>query len=496
MNILSKLRRTVISEGNIYNVKDIFGDLIREEVFNPNIDNPEFYDVETKTLKLGNLCAKEINDNKTPDIQMGNSLYTTYCALAHLSNTIDRGLVNKFHYNIDKLYNFLRRDLKYDNRVKFHSLIKSILGYDDPVNTINIIVEFINETDSVDEIAIALDRFRKSETISESDIDEFLRYVKSAGHQEYEKSFYGEHFKKNSTKLILKYRTEKENKSILERIEDVLDGKYTTQKAINILYNNIVSNYSGDEMIKSDLECIKDVYDENGRVIIHKGDFLEVKKIDYAADSYLSEFMSMYKSSKLPDYAHETRFLKIYNQIIDGLFELFDKRGDIVNDVKRNFAGIIYDDRIFISKNDVELYWSNKGRTSCLKDHRLSLRYRITKNNLIGYVYEGGDVLKEKPIKLNLSNEKFLCPIIKSNPLTESINLEQVSKLLTEGRKEDARAKYPDVPESDFNYFVENDPSGNQKYLEWLLKYYFQVHFQLQFQQMTLTPYQTFQRFS
>ena len=62
----------------------------------------------------------------------------------------------------------------------------------------NIIVDFIEDTDSVDEIANALDRFRKSGEVSESDIEEFLRKVKSAGHQEYERSFYGEHFKKYS----------------------------------------------------------------------------------------------------------------------------------------------------------------------------------------------------------------------------------------------------------------------------------------------------------
>lgn len=462
-SLISYLRRNVITSNKINN-------LVKEEIHQPEIDNPEFYDIETKTLKLGILCARDIKTNKTPNIEMGGKLYTTYCALTQLSNTLDKNLVPKFQHNIDKVYNFLRRDLKYDNRVKFHSLMKSILEYDDPANTLNIIVNFIEDTDSVDEIAIALDSFRKTDDINENDIDKFLRYVKSAGHQEYEKSFYGEHFKKNSTKLVLKYKTEKENRSILGRIEDVIDGKYSVDKAVSILYQNIVDNYSAEEMIKSDLECIKTVYNDKGDEIIKNGDYLEVKKIDYAADSYLSEFMAMYKSSQLPDYAHENNFIKIYNQIIDGLFVKFNKRKDILEDVKRNFAGIIYDDKIFIKKDDIELYWSNKGRTSCLKDHRLSIRYRITKNNLTGYVYEGGDVLTEKPIQINLSSEEIFCPIIKSSKINESISINDLGNLLLEGRKEDARTKYPKFSDEVFDYYVENDPSGNQKYLDWLLK--------------------------
>ena len=469
--IYSKLRRNIVESGGVYKIKDLFGGVIKENQ-TTLLNDPEFYDISTKTLKLGNLCAKDIKSGTTPKINMGGQMYTTYCALSQLSNILEPSLVPKLHYNIDKIYSFLRRDLKYDNRVKFHGLMKTILEYDDPANTINIIVNFIEDTDSVDEIANALDMFRKSGEVSESDIEEFLRQVKSAGHKEYEKSFYGEHFKKYSTRVVLKYRTEEENKSILERVEDVVDGIYDVKKAVGILYQNIVSNYSSEEMIKSDLECIKDVYNEKGDVVIKAGNYLEVKKIDYAADSYLSEFMAMYKSSKLPDYAHEPKFINTYNQIIDGLFELFQKRKDILGDIQRSFAGIIYDDRIFIKNDDIELYWSNKGRSNCLKDHRLSIRYRIKNPVLLGYVYEGGDVLTPRPIKINLPTEKVFCEIIKPRELKESYNLEQISSLLLEGRKEDVIKKYGKDENDIFviNYFSRNDPSGNNKYLEWLTK--------------------------
>jgi len=42
--------------------------------------------------------------------------------------------------------------------------------------------------------------------------------------------------------------------------------------------------------------------------------------------------------------------------------------------------------------------------------------------------------------------------------------------LLIEGRVEDAKKKYPDVPDHVWDVFIQNDPSGNNKYLDWLGK--------------------------
>jgi len=46
------------------------------------------------------------------------------------------------------------------------------------------------------------------------------------------------------------------------------------------------------------------------------------------------------------------------------------------------------------------------------------------------------------------------------------------SHILNEGKKEDLKAKYSNVPEETFNYFADRDPSGTQKYLEWMPKQY------------------------
>ena len=168
MNIYSKLRRNIINEGEVYKIKNLFGSLIKENKNQATLlDDPEFYDISTKTLKLGSLCSKDIKLDTTPKINMGGQIYTTYCALSQLSKILEPSLVPKLHYNIDKIYSFLRRDLKYDNKRKFHSLMKTILEYDDPANTMNIIVNFIEGENNVDEIGVALDRFRKSKEVYE-----------------------------------------------------------------------------------------------------------------------------------------------------------------------------------------------------------------------------------------------------------------------------------------------------------------------------------------
>ena len=46
------------------------------------------------------------------------------------------------------------------------------------------------------------------------------------------------------------------------------------------------------------------------------------------------------------------------------------------------------------------------------------------------------------------------------------------SAVLTEGRKEEVMAKYPDVPKEVIEHFSQNDLSGNNKYLDWMVGAY------------------------
>jgi hypothetical protein len=471
MSIYSKLRRTIVSEGQVYKINDLFGGVLKEENIPPSIDNPEFYDVSTHTLKLGNLCKNETDKNVNGDIEWNNNKYTTYCALLQLSNTVPTGIKDKLHRNIDVIYDFLRRDLSLDNRRKFHSLIKVIFNYDNQANTIELIADYIKKTDSAEEIRKSLDLFRK-EDIQESDIENFLKRAKFTTYKEYENSFVGDHFNTKEYKLFLKYRSEHENRTMYTFIKDVIGGKMEISDAVAYLHQSILENYSADDMAKGDLVCKKPLYNSKGYIIIDSGDIVEVKKLDHAGDSYLSEFFAIYKDSKLPKDAFEPQFLKVYNTIIDGLFNIFKSTGkNILEDIKSNFAGIIYDENVFIPSKDIELYWSNKGRGSCTKDHRLSIRYRINKPSVPAYVYQkNNDTLTEKTLTIQLDKELIFCPITKSRGVNEGKSNINITNLLTEGRKEDAKVKYPQFSDEIFNFYVENDPSGNQKYLNWMLK--------------------------
>ena len=114
MSIFSKLRRTIITEGNFYKVKDLFGDYINEgeqEVEN----DPEFYNVETHRLKLGELCRKEIEKNVTTTVEWNNNKYSTYCALLQLSNIAPKNIQGNIHTHIDIIYNFLIKELSVNN---------------------------------------------------------------------------------------------------------------------------------------------------------------------------------------------------------------------------------------------------------------------------------------------------------------------------------------------------------------------------------------------
>ena len=474
MEIYSNLRRNIVLKGNTYIAGDLFNNLIKEDSSSPEIDNPEFYDVETHTLKLGNLCIRETQKNEKANVLYDGVPYTTYCSLLQLSNNLHKDLQNNLHKDLDTVYSFLRRDLSIDNRRKFHNLIKVLMGYDNQANSINLVAEYIRKTDSADDIAISLDLFRKKD-IGEDDIEKFLKQAKHSGYKEYERSFVGSHFKTNENKLFLRYKGEDESRSIYQIVKAVINDELTVKESIGYLYELIVGNYTSQDMVKGDLECIKPVYNKNGGKIIDSGEIVEVKKLDHGGDSYLSEFFAIYKNSNIPKDALKPKFIKTYNDLIDGLYELFKTSGNnILEDIKNNFAGIIYSQSTLITSDDIELYWSNKGRSSCSKDHRLSIRYRINKSVVNGYIYENNvDVLLDKKINIKLDRDKINCPILKPKITSEAFKLEEVSNLLIEGRLEDTIKKYAqmdDMGEEYIRYFSTNDPSGNNKYLEWMTK--------------------------
>ncbi len=416
-SIYSKLRRTVINEGELYK--------LRRLVSESNSD----YDNESGLLKLRNRCLDSLSKGSIElDEPEKQSFYgwisepeekvkhqqelesDVYCRLYQLSQNLPSDLSERLHIDVSHIYNFLSMGLRVDNRRKFHSLMKKILDHDNPANSINLVSEFIRNTEDVDVVKRTIDRFRKK-SIGESGLEDFLKTAKFSEYTRYENSFVGSHFERNPTFLRLKYRTEEDNRSIIDRVFSIMNGDTKISTVVSQLYDAIRNNYSPINMIKSDLLCKKPFFDERGNTVIRQGEFVEVKKLDYQADSYLSEFFAIYKKKDLPSIVYGDEFLSIYNKIIDGLFIAFDSSGrDMLEDIKTDFAGIIYDNNYFIKDEDITFYWSNKGRSTC-KEHRLSIRYKINKDVVNGYVLNDSGVLTTKKLNIRVKEDFILCPI-------------------------------------------------------------------------------------
>lgn len=391
-NIYSKLRRTTINEGDHFKLRR----LISEDE-----SDPHFYDIERGALKLSNLCYR--------DIEKGNDK-SIYCGLLQLSQNITQSFRKRLDRDLSDIYDFLRKELVVDNRRKFHGLITKILEHDNASNSINLVANYVRNTESVDEIRRTIDIFRKKK-VSEEDLEMFLTKAKFSEYTKYEMSFIGDHFKRNATFLRLKYKTESDTRDIINRIYGILDGKTKVSTVVDELYSAIRSNYNPEEMIKGDLICVKGLLDNKGKTIIPNGSIVEVKKLDYQADSYLSEFFSIYKQKDLPEIVYSDEFLSVYNKIMDGLFVSMETNGkDILRDIKRNFSGIIYDNNHFISSDDITFYWSNKGRSKC-SQHRLSIRYKINKNNLTGFIFDKKKgYLEPTKLTINMKEDFVFCP--------------------------------------------------------------------------------------
>jgi hypothetical protein len=474
MGIYDKLRRTIVNEGFVYKFNELFEVINEDAEIGKDIDNPKFYDTNTGTLRLDALCARDIEENYPLTIEMGGRRYSTYCALYQVNTNLPSQLKKTFSDNINKLYNFLRRGLKIDNRHKFHGLLKVILGYNDPANTLNIIIDFIENPETDSNISKALDSFRSfGDEVSEDELEEFLRNIKFTSYTKYEKSFHGDHFSKHTTSLVLNYKDEKDKTTLYHRILSILDNTDTIEGVVEKMYDTIVKNLTQinqNKLIKADLKVKNPLYqNEKGRqkdVILNAGDFIEVKKIDYSLDSYLSEFIAIYKNQKNYEYdITEPKFLEIYNSVIDSLFLKLSSDNKLIERIK--FSGVLYDGNILVTRDNIELYWSNQGRSPCTKDHRLSIRYRIKNPVITGYFYNGTDVLVPKKGIYVTGNEKFICPLIRPKNINES----NKGELIIEGRVSDAKKKFKETSDEIFNYYVENDPSGNQKYLDFLLTY-------------------------
>lgn len=444
--------------------------------------------------------VKDSDLTKDPnELTQGVEIPSVYCKLynvyQYLNSDIDK---ENFIDDLSRVFWFIRPNI-YDNRVKFHELMKILLSSENFVESIRTISDKIRSTFGGEEgdsdkpeaqdIKNSLNRLRSSQNLTPEELEKELNTTKYKAYVLYEKSFEVGPFVRYSKIYNLKYKEALEEKGFLRLLDKTYDKIYKSkyvknsdkehyeqsiEQASEKLYVAIKKLYKKEDAIKADLKATNNIYDINGNIVIPDGGLVEVKMRDHKLDSYLSEFFSIYKYSDLNPKYKTPEMFDIYNGIIDSLYKKMAKNEiDVSGDLSKSFFGVFFGEveyenkkmPVFIPSKFMELYWSNRGKIESGKQLRLSIRYKLKSGSIEGYFYDR-QTYKMIPHQFGVSGDDI--------SLSENFNL--IKSVLTEGRKEDARAKYPDVPESDFNYFVENDPSGNQKYLEWLLKYYFQVN--------------------
>lgn len=437
--------------------------------------------------------------NDPNELEKDSEIPSVYCKLYNNYQYLNSEKEKEdFIDNLSRVFWFIRPNI-YDNRVKFHDLMRILLSSENFVDSIKIISDKIKTTFGGEEgdsdkpeaqdIKNSLNRLRSLQNLSSEELEKELNTTKYKAYVLYEKSFESGPFVRYSKIYNLKYKEVLEEKGFLNLLDatynKIYNSKYTKptdtehykqsiENASEKLYKAIKQLYKKEDAVKADLKATDNIYDIKGNLVIPKDGLVEVKMRDHKLDSYLSEFFSIYKYSDLNPKYKVPEMFDIYNAIIDSLYnKMTQNEINVSGDLTESFFGIFFGEvehegkkmPVFIPSEFMELYWSNRGKIESGKQLRLTIRYRLKGGSIKGYFYDR-KTYKMIPHEFGSSGDE----------ITVSENLNLIKSILTEGRKEDARAKYPDVPESDFNYFVENDPSGNQKYLEWLLKYYFQVN--------------------
>jgi len=345
---------------------------------------------------LTELCSKETD--------------SIYCGLR--DKILELGLTeqNELLEDINTIYNFFKVDLKINNTTVFRNVIETILGLDYFGNAIRVLASTMKKGHVVLTSGEVLETTKKSirdalhKLLSSGDdftlenMEELLKNVRMIGHQEYERSFVGDNFEYIGGSWRMP-NLDLEVNSFWKLVLLVYKGNLKENFLYKRIIDTIVKNKAEIfETAKADLRVVNNLK-VGDKVIFPKGSYIEVKKMDYATDSYMSEFYAIYKNSDLKtnlekEGVDEEKFRFFYNRIIDNVYNyLKDEGKSIITEAENHINGIMYDKNILIPRIDekgqknFEFYWSNKGQRDCSKDHRLSIRFRPLKEKVVGYVY-------------------------------------------------------------------------------------------------------------
>jgi hypothetical protein len=368
-----------------------------------------------------------------------------FCELKSKIDSIDVSEQTDLINGINIIYKFFRS--KNNNKTIFRNVIDIINKLDGWGNAIRVMSSVMSDDGIKLTSGEGLEKTRQDvrdtikklidskETFDVETLEKFLTKIRQIGYNEYEKSFVGKNFEHVGGKWQLP-NLDLDTKSFWQTIRRIYKGEIIKVKdkksyrkikgvedLINHMYDTIIKNKAEIfETAKADLFLTRNLYFD-GEVIVPKNTHIEVKKMDYAVDSYMSEFYAIYKDGKLESYLEQEgiskqEFLNIYNYIIDNLYLKLqgDEGSTIITEAENNIFGIIYDKELLIPRlnkdgqKNFEFYWSNKGQRSCEKDHRLSIRFRPTSEVIMGYLYNletHSNKLKEVELAIDVKPTVF-----------------------------------------------------------------------------------------
>jgi hypothetical protein len=369
---------------------------------------------EEDLVKISKLCGDDVSNGIVDSV---------YCKLFNILNEIPSDLVGEIHKSIDDIYNFYRNRITTDNRTLFRKTIEVILRNENPGTAFKLVATYLlDSTIDIDEKISKLRSFIKvGGGIEEDALDDYLRQVRSIEYTNYENSFVGDNF--DILRGYVKFSHGHDESAFHKIVAGVLTKKYTLDAVVKTITKVILSTPVEELVGKADLKLKVDlISDDDGEPVFYSGDPIEVKKMDYKTDSYFSEFFAIYKNPEyFSEFANNQQFRNVYNTIIDGVYVELKTKGDhLLDTIWNSVKGIVYENNRMVKMDDIELYWSNKGQRGC-DDHRLTIRYRLNRSNVMSYLYNGSNRLRPEPINTNYSEDEKFCPIF-SEELYQTIS--------------------------------------------------------------------------
>ena len=361
---------------------------------------------EEELIKLNNLCGDDISRG------IDNSVY---CQLVNLLESLPEKKMVETHNAVNDIYQFYRNRIKTDNRTLFRKTVEVILKNESPSVAFSLIANYLKDTNvdlsEKDKVTRLRSFIQKNGEVKEDELEDFLKTARAIEYSKYEESFAGDDFDLIRGYISLQHGHDESRFDKI--IAGILTKKYSIDEVIEVITNTILNTDPESLIGKADLSLKTDLVDSEDSVVLRKGSKVEVKKMDYRLDSYFSEFFAIYKNPKnFPEYINNPTFRLVYNTVIDGVYVKLKEGGEgLLETIGNSIDAIIYDNNRIILMDDIELYWSNKGQRGC-DDHRLSIRYRLNKTNVISYIYKkNSPVLEEYPITIS-ETPKLECPII------------------------------------------------------------------------------------